>query len=62
MCSPSSGAPVISGVNSENLTGLPTVRYVPRSLCATSTMLPLARSAGSWASSFMLSTGALGTS
>src|SRR5258705_13521704 len=30
VCSPSSGAPLISGVNAENLIGLPTVRNDPR--------------------------------
>lgn len=35
----------------------PTVRYLPRSLWSTSTTVPLARSAGSWAISFMESTG-----
>ena len=38
VCSPSSGEPVISGFRSENLIGLPTVRYLPRSLWSTSTI------------------------
>jgi hypothetical protein len=53
---------MISGLKEENLMGLPTVRNVPRSFCSTSTMVPLLRMSGSSASSFMLSTGAHGTS
>ena len=53
---------MIFGVNVENLIGLPTVRYVPRLLCATSTIVPLSRKAGSLASSFIVSTGAHGMS
>ena len=40
---------MISGFRSENLIGLPTVRYLPRALWSTSTMVPLARSEGSFA-------------
>src|SRR5258705_7624745 len=62
VCSPRSGALLISGVKAENFIGQPTVQYVPRTLCGTSTMLPIFCRNSSCLSSFMDSTGEHGTS
>ena len=53
---------MIFGVKSENLIGLPTVRYLPRFSSSTSTIEPLARRAGSFSISFIDRTGPHGTS
>ena len=53
MCSPSSGERVTSVGLSDILIGLPTVRYLPRVGWSTSTTVPVARSDGSSAISFI---------
>src|SRR6266850_3980546 len=62
VCSPRSGALLISGVNSENFIGQPTVQYEPRTLCGTSTTVPIFCRNSSCLISFMDSTGEHGTS
>src|SRR5260370_13518031 len=62
VCSPRSGALVILGVKAENFIGQPTVQYVPRTLCGTSTTVPIFCRNSSCLSSFMDSTGEHGTS
>src|SRR5580765_1745845 len=62
VCSPRSGALLISGVNSENFIGQPPVQYEPRTLCGTETMVPMLCRNSSCLSSFMDSTGEHGTS
>src|SRR4030095_12736427 len=53
VCSPSSGERLTSVMLSESLIGLPTVRYLPRVGWSTSTTVPVLRSDGSPASSFL---------
>src|SRR6185295_18735845 len=62
VCSPRSGALLISGVKVENFIGQPTVQYEPRTLCGTSTTVPFFCRNSSCLSSFMDSTGEHGTS
>ena len=53
MCSPRSGERVTSVGLSDILIGLPTVRYLPRLGWSTSTTVPVSRSDGSSAISFI---------
>src|SRR5258705_10629524 len=62
VCSPRSGALLISGVKAENFIGQPTVQYEPRALCGTSTTVPMLCRNASCLISFMDSTGEDGTS
>src|SRR5260370_4118316 len=62
VCSPRSGALLISGVKDENFIGQPAVQYLPRVLCGTSTTVPMLCRNASCLSSFMDSTGEHGTS
>src|SRR5260370_21608805 len=57
VCSPRRGAPLIFGVKAENFIGQPTVQYEPRTLCGTSTTVPMLCSTAPCFISFMATTG-----
>src|ERR1700692_3193053 len=62
VCSPKSGERRTSAGESDNLIGLPTVRYLPRPGWSTSTTVPVARSDSSSAISFIDRIGPTGMS